>query len=274
MNDNSKKNILIVDDQELNRNILSLILREEYNVVEAVNGKVAWDVMLSRGREISLILLDIIMPVMDGMEFLKCLQNRRDLKDIPVIFVTTEAYTENITGGFKMGVRDVIAKPFDPYLVRNRVNNLIHLTSNDAKKNFHAGIQMKNRRPSSVLIIDDEEINRGILKNVLHDQYTILEASDGEEGLAQISAHVGEIAAVLLDIIMPVMDGIEMVRQVKRRRLLMGVPIIAITAEDSVSKLEQIRNFGIYEVIPKPFNPFIVRNRVDNMIELSGQRLI
>ena len=212
MNDNSKKNILIVDDQELNRNILSLILKEEYNVIEAVNGKVAWDIMLSRGKEISLILLDIIMPVMDGMEFLKCLQNRRNLKDIPVIFVTTETYTENITDGFKMGVRDVIAKPFDPYLVRNRVNNLIHLTSNDKKRGFHAGMQMKNKMPSSVLIIDDEEINRGILKNVLHDHYTILEASNGEEGLAQIVAHEGEIAVVLLDIIMPVMDGIEMVR--------------------------------------------------------------
>lgn len=268
MIDNSRKTILIVDDQELNRNILSMILKDQYHIIEAVNGKVAWDIMLQRGTEISLILLDIIMPVMDGMEFLRYIQNRNAFKSIPVVFVTTETYTETITDGFKMGVRDVIAKPFDPYLVRNRVNNLIRLTENESGST-KAQAGMPQKVPSSVLIIDDEEINRGILKNVLHGTYSILEAANGAEGLKQIESHPGEIAAVLLDILMPVMDGVELLRQIKKRRLLNGIPIIAITADESASRMEQIRGFGIYEVIHKPFNPFIVKNRVENMIQLS-----
>lgn len=276
MGNEEKKTVLIVDDMELNRKMLGSIIGEKYDIIEASNGKRAWDIMKRDGKKISLILLDIVMPVMDGMSFLKFIQMDDRLKDIPIIFVTSETYEENIHEGVRLGVQDVIAKPFDPYTVSSRVDNLIRLTETrksraNAKQNVKAPeIIAKPALPTprTALIVDDIGINREILKNALKDQYDILEAEDGREALKMIELHKNEIAVVLLDIIMPVMDGIELMKEVKRKKLLTKTPIIAITGEDSMPKLTRIKELGICEVIRKPFNPTIVSNRVQYMIEL------
>lgn len=263
-----KKTILIIDDMELNRQILAMSLSEKYNTVEAENGLEAMKVLVERGREISLILLDILMPVMNGFEFLKEIQEDPCYKNIPIIMVTSETYEDNVLRGVKEGVRDVIAKPFDPYFLCKRVDNLIKLT--ESREEAVQPASSAPRKRITALIVDDKSLNRMIIRAALDDTYDILEAPHGREALFLLENHKDEIGVVLLDIIMPIMDGIETMKVMRRRNFLEGRPVLAITAaEESSEKIAQIKQLGISEVIHKPFNPVIVKNRVDHLVELS-----
>lgn len=274
MDGESKKTILIVDDVEMNCKMLSVILSEKYHTLEADNGKTAMEVLKEAQEPVSLILLDIIMPVMDGFQFLKWIQSAEAYRNIPIIFVTSETYEENILGGIKMGVRDVIAKPYNPDLVLKRVDNLIllseHAKGKEKNPSLH-GEEAVPQRPLSntALIVDDIGINRAIIKNALTEEYKSLEASNGKEALEILEKQGDKIAVVLLDIIMPVMDGYVFMQEAKRQHLLKNIPVIAITSEDSPLKLDRLMNLGICEIIQKPFTPSVVKNRIDYMVKLQ-----
>ena len=278
MQTEAKKTILVVDDSQINRKILSVILSEKYYVIEADNGLSAEEQLNNSERKISLILLDIVMPVMDGFTFLRKMQQNKKFKDIPVIFVTSETYEENVLEGIKMGVRDVIAKPYSPELVLKRADNLILISEkleNEAAEEETvtpkslALLERKKSDKNMALIVDDVSINRLIIRNALESEYGILEAENGQEALDLLIKHRDAIAVVLLDIIMPVMDGYEMLKEAQKTRLLDGIPVIAITAEEILSKLDILMELGICEVIQKPFTPSVIRNRVDYMIEIG-----
>lgn len=270
-----KKTILIVDDVEMNRRLLSLMLQDTYRIVEANNGLEALKILQRGKHTISLIMLDIIMPVMDGFELLDRIKESEVLRDIPIVFVTSETSKENIEKGIEQGVCDVIAKPFNPSLICSRVSQLILLTeSRRIKQNtsFHAAEPDNTTQSRYALIIDDIEINRVLIRTAIEPEYNTIEAENGQDALATIQAYKGEIAIVLLDIVMPVMDGVEMMVQARHRKLLEDVPIIAITAGDSPVKMEQMKELGICEIIHKPYHPAVVKNRVNNMIELFSNK--
>ena len=275
-----KTTILVVDDVAMHRTMLSLILREKYDILEAANGQeAAWMLKLHQ-KDIALILLDIMMPVADGFSFLEQLQEEQ--REIPVIFVTVEAYLDNVVEGIRLGVKDIIVKPFDPQVVSRRVDNLIQLTLERARRAQEAqqppvqegqqppaGEGSQLAPPDTALVVDDVGINRTILKGALEDGYRILEAADGAEALALWEEHQEEIAVVLLDLIMPVVDGIQVLKQAKRKGLMGKVPVLAVTAEESQLKRSGVLDLGACEVIGKPFHPAVVRERVDHMVELA-----
>ena len=277
MNTINKKTILIVDDMELNREILSLILQENYNTIEASNGLEAMEILEKNRNNVSLILLDIVMPVMNGFKFLEKIQEDKRFSGIPIIFISAETYKENVLKAMEMGVRDIIAKPFDPQLVCNRVNNLILLAEQRQKKDMQQTANtkqtidsknnIKNKKPTA-LVVEDAEINRLIIKGCIEDDYDIIEATNGQIGVHLLETHKDIIDVVLLDIIMPIMDGIEMMEEVKKKKLAERIPVIAITTEDSLPKINKIKELGICEVIHKPFNPSVVKNRIDYLLEL------
>lgn len=269
-----KKTIVIVDDVAMNCKILSVILSEKYKTLEADNGKTAMKVLKEAKEPVSLILLDINMPVMDGFQFLKWIQSAEKYRNIPIIFVTAETYEENILDGIKMGVRDVIAKPYNPELVLKRVDNLILLSehANKGEENpasHEEEPEQQRPLPTTALIVDDIGINRAIIRNALNDEFSLLEASNGKEALEILEKQGDQIAVVLLDIIMPVMDGYVFMQEAKQRQLLKKIPVIAITSEDSPPKLERLMNLGICEIIQKPFTPSVVKNRIDYMVQLN-----
>ena len=269
-----KNTILIVDYAEINRSLLIDMLSGEYEILEASNGLEALALINRHASELSVVLLDIIMPVMDGFQFLKWIQSAEAYRNIPIIFVTSETYEENILGGIKMGVRDVIAKPYNPDLVLKRVDNLIllseHAKGKEKNPSLH-GEEAVPQRPLSntALIVDDIGINRAIIKNALTEEYKSLEASNGKEALEILEKQGDKIAVVLLDIIMPVMDGYVFMQEAKRQHLLKNIPVIAITSEDSPLKLDRLMNLGICEIIQKPFTPSVVKNRIDYMVKLQ-----
>lgn len=119
-----KKKILIVDDQEINRGILKEILENEYVTIEAVNGKEALAELREEGGEIHAVLLDLVMPEIDGYAFLKSIRNT-SYADIPIIVQTGENSTENENRALKLGAWDFVSKPYQPEILLGRLRNAI-----------------------------------------------------------------------------------------------------------------------------------------------------
>lgn len=123
----NKPRILIVDNSEFNRAILKEILEETYEIIEADGGKEALHKIDEYGMEISLVLLDIIMPEKDGFEVLKYMEEERLISDIPVIIISSEDSANYIRRAYEMGVSDYINRPFDANIVYQRVSNTVKL---------------------------------------------------------------------------------------------------------------------------------------------------
>ena len=123
----NKPRILIVDDSEFNRAILKEILQETYEIIEADDGKEALLKINEYGMEISLVLLDIIMPEKDGFEVLKYMEEESLISDIPVIMISSEDSANYIRRAYEMGVSDYINRPFDASIVYQRVSNIVKL---------------------------------------------------------------------------------------------------------------------------------------------------
>ena len=123
-----------------------------------------------------------------------------------------------------------------------------------------------------ILVVDDDEMNRAILGNIFEDEYKILEAENGLRGLEQIWAHRDELCAVLLDVVMPEMDGLEVLQQLQESGLTREVPIFMVTADPGTSTIEQSYQCGVMDVIAKPVVPYVVRRRVDSVVELFRAR--
>lgn len=123
----NKSRILIVDDSEFNRAILTEILKEDYEIIEADGGEAALQKLNEYGMGISLVLLDIIMPGMDGFEVLKYMVEEHWLSDVPVIMISSENSDNYIHRAYEMGVSDYINRPFNANVVYQRVSNTIKL---------------------------------------------------------------------------------------------------------------------------------------------------
>jgi putative two-component system response regulator len=124
-----KKKILVVDDIEINRIVLSDLFSDKFDVLEAENGEMALKALETHRHDISIILLDLVMPVMDGFEVLRRLNADGTIKNIPIILITSDNDEENTLMAYGLGVSDFIRKPFNPDIVLKRVYNTIDLYS-------------------------------------------------------------------------------------------------------------------------------------------------
>ena len=127
-----KRTILVVDDVRTERRILEHMLSEKYDVVLADNGEEALEILNEKKRQISLVLLDLVMPRKDGHQVLIEMSKDKELSAIPVIALTAEASTENAT--LDLGAADFIAKPYEsPEQILERINKTIELYENKAR---------------------------------------------------------------------------------------------------------------------------------------------
>lgn len=125
---------------------------------------------------------------------------------------------------------------------------------------------MENR--STLLIVDDLEINRAILGNIFKKKYEIVEATNGIEALEYIRKNPDKIVSILLDLIMPEMNGIEVLRTMKLEGLAEGIPVFIITADNSDEAMYEAYELGVKDIIEKPFVPYFLKKRIENVIEL------
>ena len=123
-----------------------------------------------------------------------------------------------------------------------------------------------------VMIIDDNEINRELLKNIFENSYKTEEAENGREGLEKILDHAEYLSAILLDVVMPEMDGIEVMRELNARGVQKKVPVFLITADPRDEIVREAYSLGVMDVIGKPVVPYVVKRRVDSVVELFEAR--
>ena len=119
-----------------------------------------------------------------------------------------------------------------------------------------------------ILIDDDEEINRVILKEIFQEDYEIIEAVDGRDAIYKIQSR-HNLVLILLDVIMPVMDGFELIRELKKSSIYSRIPIIVITASEERKNEIKALQLGAVDVVTKPYDPLIVSQRVKNVMKLS-----
>lgn len=170
-----EKIILIVDDIEMNRAILSELFSETYITVEAENGLQALKALEEYGDRIAIILLDIVMPELDGFGVLQEMKKRGLGERYPIFLITAEDSDEIINKGYDMGVDDVINKPFNPVIIRRRVKNTIELFEHRYRMENLIGEQTK-------MIKEQAEKLRDTSLAMVDTLSTVIEFRDGESG--------------------------------------------------------------------------------------------
>ena len=175
--------LLVVDDSEMNREILKEILGKEYQILEACDGEEALKMLEQYGTEISLVLLDIIMPKMDGFEVLAYMNRDKWIEDIPVIMISSEGSESYIRRAYELGASDYISRPFDTKVVYQRVINMIKLYA-------------KQRRLIHLVTdqIYEKEKNNRMMTGILSQ---IVEFRNGESGLHVL--HINILTQLLLE---------------------------------------------------------------------------
>ena len=178
-----KQQILIVDDSEMNREILTEMLQDDFRILEAENGEEALKMLKQYDTGISLMLLDIVMPVMNGFEVLAAMAREHWMDDIPVIMISSEGSEEYIRRAYEMGIADYIRRPFDAKIVYQRVFNTIKLYA-------------KQRRLISLVAdqIYEKEKNNRMMVGILSQ---IVEFRNGESGLHVV--HINTLTRLLLE---------------------------------------------------------------------------
>ncbi len=121
---------------------------------------------------------------------------------------------------------------------------------------------------SKLLIIDDEEVNRELLREFLSKDYDVIMAMDGQDGLKKIQEYGLELSIILLDVMMPNLDGFGVLQFLNDYGFINEVPVILITADNSNGREEQAFDMGVSDFITKPFNPSVVVKRVHNIDDL------
>ena len=126
---------------------------------------------------------------------------------------------------------------------------------------------------NTILIVDDSDINRGLLSSILEQDYTIVEAENGTQALEIIDRQADELTAILLDLIMPEMDGMHVLEVLNERKLMDSIPVLIISGDTSYEAEKKCFELGITDYITKPFNNVIVQKRVKNAAGLYKYKI-
>ena len=124
----------------------------------------------------------------------------------------------------------------------------------------------------TILIVDNSEIYRAILRGLFEGECNLIEAENGEQALMMMRQYRESITVVLLDLFMPEKDGYEVLQEMRQENLIFHEPVIVITAEDSTDNRVKVLELGAMDIIAKPFEPDVVKSRVKNIIESGRYR--
>ncbi len=202
--------ILVIDDDPSAREMMQRLLKKEgFDVVIAVGGEEG--LKLAKKLHPVAITLDVLMPGMDGWSVMTALKSDPDTADIPVIMLTM---MDDRNMGYSLGAAEYIIKPFD----RNQLIAVL--------KKFRHSAEEK-----TVLVVEDDAPTREMVRRILEkDGWIVLEAENGKVGLEQLAK--ARPALILLDLMMPVMDGFEFVEVIRKREDLKDIPVLVVTVKD------------------------------------------
>jgi CheY-like chemotaxis protein len=258
--ESGKGTLLIIDDNVMNSDILSRRLsREGYEVLVERDGRDGLDILAD--HHVDLILLDILMPGMDGYQVLQSLKEDPRTRAIPVIMLTAVHEIESVIRCLELGVDDYLTKPFNIPFVKSRIAAVLHGRPERDGEGRETGSGPKRH----ILIIDDNAMNQDMLSRRLErDDYEVLTASSGREGLDTIAKQ--DVDLVLLDILMPEMDGYQVLRTMKEDESTRRLPVIMLTAVSDVESVKRCIDLGADDYLIKPFNSVLLKSRVASVI--------
>ena len=156
--------VLIVDDSPMNRDILSEILSDDFEVLEASNGAECLEILDARGPELSILLLDIVMPDMDGFDVLSRMAAQGLLEDLPVVMISSEDSAQTVRRAYELGASDYISRPFDARIVHRRVTNITRLYARQRRLRAMVSQQFYDREKNDQILF-------GILSQVMEVHY-------------------------------------------------------------------------------------------------------
>ncbi len=122
---------------------------------------------------------------------------------------------------------------------------------------------------NTILLVDDEEVIKRRLRDVITDDYEVLEASNGQEALDVLAANVDKVAVIVLDLIMPVMDGFRFMEEFGKHREYDNIPVIVATSNDDWHSEQKCLEAGVWDFVMKPYNPVLLQFRIKNAIDKS-----
>jgi two-component system, sensor histidine kinase and response regulator len=266
------KRILMVDDHTANLEVLIQTLKSEFfDIFTALNGKVALEIAPKIKPD--LILLDIMMPEMDGFETCQKLKASDATRDIPVIFITSRTEREDIEKGFSLGCVEYITKPFNTDEVCSRIRTHLLLGNPNCKQELAWGDDSVSIKGLKVLIVEDNPSSVVILRKSLQQfELELFMAPNGRVAL-DIAPRI-QPDLILLDIMMPEMNGFEVCRLLKSDPSTKNIPIIFITAKNQREDIERGFSLGCVDYIPKPFFLKEVQARLMSQLKLRKLLLL
>lgn len=217
------------------------------------------------GDEFLLILSDMVRGTLRG----KLLQIQEAIENATIPNCPRLKLTASIGGVISEDgqIDEAIAKA-DQLMYKAKDHKAQVITECDKTIFKKEKIQNKPR----ILIVDDSEFNRAILKEILEETYEIIEADGGNEALHKIDEYGMKISLVLLDIIMPEKDGFDVLKYMEEERLISDIPVIIISSEDSANYIRRAYEMGVSDYINRPFDANIVYQRVSNTVKLYAKQ--
>ena len=186
--------VLIVDDSEMNREILREMLKDDYDILEAASGEDGLEAIRQHGELISLVLLDIMMPGINGFEVLSQMSRDGIIDDIPVIMISSEDRQEAVLNAYELGASDYISRPFDIRVVRHRVSNIMNLYAKQRRLSSLLSQQFYERERESRMLVDI--------------MASSMELRNGESGLHVL--HIRNLTEILLERLVQKTDKYEL----------------------------------------------------------------
>jgi CheY-like chemotaxis protein/two-component sensor histidine kinase len=241
----AQSKILVVDDELRVAQLFAQQLEGDgHTVLVTTHGKDA--LPLARREQPNLILLDVVMPDIDGFEVLAQLKQDLDTKSIPVIVTSIVAEEEK---GFALGAADYLVKPLDNRQLLVSVRRVL--------------TQLDRATPGTVLVVDDEaDIRHWLSVELTRQGCLVTEAQNGEECLAAVAAHSPDL--ILLDLNMPQLDGRTVIHKLKENPQTAGIPIIVLTANavDPEREKVQMLGMGVKQFLTKPVSAEMLTGEV------------
>ena len=212
-------------------------------------------------------IIDWRLPDMNGIEVTRQIRSLGD--DTPIIILTAYDWSDIEVEARAAGVTAFCAKPLFMSDIRETLMAAIGQKQAQAEDKIlpAADLDFRGRR---ILLVEDNELNREILTELLSEKFDILTAENGEIGLKMLSEHYRELSAVLLDVYMPVCDGFEFLERIKDDVMLSSVPVIVTTGSNRPEDEEHCLELGAVDFISKPYKPKVVKARLNlSLIHIS-----
>ena len=247
-----QKTILIVDDDSMSRKLAEMVLgKDGYKVVSADSGEACID-YLKREKSIDLVLLDIEMPEMGGIETLEKIRADKSIAETKVIFLTANDFSRYEDVSKRLGVLDFISKPMYGPETLERIRKAFAKEDANTKE--------------TILVIDDDRMNLKLAEHMLKSSYNVVMAISYREVLEFLSKELPSL--VLLDVHMPEMNGFELLAEIRKLKDCDDLPVIFLTADSDRETEVRVFREGALDYIQKPFVQEVLLERIKRILSL------